>query len=243
MAIGLNLPAQQGSRTKGLRGKRIVQFGVGANYAQPNLDGFNAVLDLYNRSPRVGGDGGNFETAAAMIGPSAALSFYGNAGNKKLTRYLVELGYRGRFQTFTAEAGLIVPEQKVRLQMHTLSLGGGTLLFQSSVFDIGLGASIDGGFLSTAYGQGEASPENIQADLLIAGGVFLPLYLNLGKKSYWTLTLRPFYQYHLLKNDFNALNLRLNGPFLGEENPFESAPHHFGLSLEISYLIKKDGIR
>lgn len=209
--LSISLLAQD-NRTRGKKGKQYgKQYGQisgGWNHSIMDLSGFNNVLAFYNESLSDGSE--KFASLDFLQGPSAALSFYGAADNKKFTRTMFEIGFSGRWKKLNAFNAALEEKQSVKLNASSAHIRFGTLPVLTTNFDIGLGIGVDGSMVEARASRGESILENVQTDFLVAASVFMPIYIGFGKKSPLSLGIRPYYQYQFKSVDFQKLNQYLS---------------------------------
>lgn len=225
-----------GEKNKSNR-KFIVQLGGGWHFSQTSSDGFDRMIELFNQN--AGNTQIQLPELKQMSGPSGVLSIYGNVADGKGPRILVELGYRGYSKKIENTEQL----PSIHMKIHEMSLGLGSLFIQSTNFDWGIGAAFNGGLMqyeaNKRFGQDK---ESLTHGEFTAGiSVFAPIYIGFGKESTVALSIRPYYQYRLIKNDFKQLNRFINPNTYQEITPetLESPLHSMGVEVQLLFAFKK----
>jgi hypothetical protein len=221
-------------------GKSIIQIGGGYNFIFLNPTGINYSLQKYNENnPLLQA----FSKIEMLNGFSGALTFYGSKEDKKQTRYLFEIGYTGGSQKTSAKAlttnSLLIPSQTtIGLDMHNFHLRAGTFPILGMI-DVGIGGGIDGGF-SNLYIETQNGKENLDSPFLIGASVFLPIYINFGQNSKFSLGIRPYYQYQFTTSNASKLYNHLNLIAVAkDETKTKYALHNYGVELHLVFMLSR----
>lgn len=222
-------------------GKFYSQLGLGWNISSINPAGFNYVLNRFAETRLI--SDAKFEEVSNLNGPSAALTFYGNLEKTKTqTKILIDIGYTGRIRKLVAEDNLLGIKENIRLDMHTVSLGFGTVPVLTKNFDIGIGAGFVGGLVSTFNSKGDQKLEKVKNDFIYGVSVFAPIYIGTGEQSFISFGIRPYFQYFFNELDFSSLNQAIN-PLtanLDEPSTQKSKMSNFGIEAQLVIILDKN---
>jgi hypothetical protein len=152
------------------------------------------------------------------------------------------VGYTGGNQNITGKQynSPLNSSMQFDIQNHSTHFRGG-FMPSLGVIDIGLAGGIDVGLSSLYQNTDNKGKVLLDNNINIGASVSMPIYINFGKYSVFSLGVRPFYQYQFTKNNASKLYEFLNNRTLNPEEiqKFDYHLHNYGVELHLCFMLKR----